>query len=302
MAHRGRFVALALLASCAGAQRPWSGEAYCELPPAEAAVPGHEKWLRLLLRGYDVGTHRVTTPALDCTSAQVRWEAPAAACFDNALATTLLPERPLGERDVVVSTVGEGFGLVWVITNRYASGDALGPVAVVEQRGERLVVRAIGALRAYPDRATLRLERIGATTVLVAEGQLCGGADPASCVRSVRVMPLRRDRFSQEPLFSDAGACVSPAWFDLARQDAERLESGWTRRHQLAASLVFAPEGLHVQESLVVNDADPRQPQAQPRLHRRAQSERTVKEASGRLVVDGRSLWQQVVAAGDARR
>ncbi len=282
-------------AGCAGGQRPWSGKGYCAMTAEEAAVPGHEKWVKLLTSGYDPETRRVTSPALDCTSARVRWEAPAAACFDNSFTTTLLPARPLGETDVVVSPLGQGIGLVWVITNRFASGDGLGPVAVVEQNGGGFVVRALGALRGYTDRASLRLERIGRTAVLVAEGQLCATKDPASCVRSARVMPLREDRFSQEPLFSEQGVCVSPGWFDLTRVDAEKLPSGWKRRNELSASLVFGPQGLRAEELLVVNDVDPKQPEAQPRPFRRAQGERMVKAEPTRLVVTGRSVWTQVV-------
>ncbi len=291
-------LAAALLVSCAGAQHPWSGRGYCELEGPDASAPGHEKWMKLMLRGYDPESRRVTHPALDCTTAQVRWETPAFACFDNALATTLLPPRPLGEADVVVSRIGEGFGIAWVITNRYASGDALGPVAVVEQTGTRLVVRALGALRAYPDRATLRLETMGGLTVLVAEGQLCASADPATCVRSARLMPLRADRFSPEPLFSEAGACASPAWFDLDRREDAALDSGWTRRHQLSASLVFGPEALRVEEQLLVHDLDPRDKQARPRLFRRADGDRAVKPVDGKLVTTGRSVWSTALGRG----
>jgi hypothetical protein len=239
----------------------------------------------------------VTSPALDCTTAQVRWEAPAFACFDNSLATTMLPPRPLADADVVVSRIGEGFGITWVVTNRFASGDALGPVAIVEQKDDRLVVHALGALRAYPDKATLRLEKLGGLTVLVAEGQLCASADPATCVRSARVMPLRGDRFSAEPLFSEAGACASPAWFDLDRRESARLETGWLRRNTLAASLVFGPEGLRVEEQLVVHDLDPKDKQARPRVFRKADGERTVRPVEAKLVTTGRSVWSAVVSA-----
>jgi hypothetical protein len=262
---------------------------------AQAAAPGNEKWVKMLLRGYDPETRRVTTPALDCTDGQVRWENPAYACFDNSLATTLLPGRPIDESDVIVQTLGEGFGIVWVVTNRFASGDGLGPVAVVEQKWGQFFVRAIGSLRTYTDRVSLRIEQIGKTAVLVAEGQLCATKDPASCVRSARLMPLRKDRFSQEPLFSDKGVCVSPAWFDLTRQDSERLPSGWVRRNQLSAALVFGEQGMRVEELLLVNDVDPKQPEAQPRPFRRAQGERDVKAEPSRLVVTGQSVWNQVV-------
>jgi hypothetical protein len=286
------------LASCAGPQHPWPDAARCELSGPEATAPGPEKWVRLLLRGYDPESRKVTSPALDCTTAQVRWEAPAFACFDNALATTVLPPRPLSESDVIVSRVGEGFGLVWIVTNRFASGDALGPVAVVEQKDDRLVVHALGALRAYADRATLRLEKLGGLTVLVAEGQLCASADPATCVRSARIMPLRGDRFSPEPLFSEAGACATPAWFDLDRRESATLDTGWTRRNTLAASLVFGPGGLRVEEQLVVHDLDPKDKQARPRVFRKADGERTVQAVEAKLVTTGRSVWTAVVSGG----
>jgi len=295
MARHPYPLALALLlASCAGAQHPWPEASSCQLEGPDAAAPGPEKWIKLLLRGYDPESRKVTNPALDCTTRQVRWEAPAFACFDNALATTMLPPRPIGEADVIVSRIGEGFGIAWVITNRFASGDALGPVAVVEQGEDRLAVHALGALRAYPDKATLRLEKLGALTVLVAEGQLCASADPATCVRSARLMPLRGDRFSAEPLFSEAGACVSPAWFDLDRQESAALETGWRRRSTLAASLVFGPGGLRVEEQLAVHDLDPKDRQARPRLFRKADGERSVKAVEARLVTTGRSVWTTV--------
>ncbi|HEY6006175.1 MAG TPA: hypothetical protein VIV57_25070 [Anaeromyxobacter sp.] len=286
-----------LLASCAGVRHPWPEETKCELSGPDATASGYEKWVKLLLRGYDPESRKVTSPALDCTTSQVRWEAPAFACFDNALATTVLPPRPLGEADVIVSRIGEGFGIAWVITNRFASGDALGPVAVVEQKEDRLLVHALGALRAYPEHTTLRLEKLGDLTVLVAEGQLCASKDPATCVRSARVMPLRGDRFSPEPLFSEAGACASPAWFDLDRRESATLDTGWTRRNTLAASLVFGPQGLRVEEQLVVQDLDPKDKQARPRLFRKADGERTVKAVEAKLVTTGRSVWVTVVSA-----
>jgi hypothetical protein len=296
----GRAFPLLMLAltACAGAQHPWSSQNLCELEKDwKAEVKEHETWMALLLRGYDPQTRRVTDPPVDCTGAQVRWEGPAAACFDNTLYKTRLPGRPLGEKDVVVSPIGEDLQLVWIVTDRFASGDAMGPVAVVETGSRRLVVRALGVLRGYTERAKLRLEKVGDTEMLVAEGERCTSADPASCQRAARVMPFKGQRFVAEPVFSEAGACVSPAWFDLSREERESLESGWKRRYQLTATLLFEPAGIKVDEQLVVHDLDPRQPQAPPRIYRRAQEERTVRLVDGKLVVTGRSLWNKVMAA-----
>lgn len=293
MRRAAALVPLALAAAgCAGPQRPWSGAEYCHLDAA-SAPEGHERWIALLVRGYDPATRRATSPAIDCANLQVRWEGPALACADGTLATTMLPARPLEEGDVFVSPAVDGYRLVWVMTNRYASGDALGPVAVVEERSGTLVVRALGTLRAYPQKVALRLERLGTTTVLVAEGESC--AARGSCVRSARLMPLRADYFRQEQLYTDQGTCASAAWLDLARAETDPLPSGWTRRHQLDATLAFGAQGLRVTEHLQVLDADPKEPQTPPRLYRNAEGEREVKASAGRLIATGDPLWSKVV-------
>jgi len=293
MVRRTAAPLLAVLAACAAPQHPWSGETLCELPGA--AEPRPETWFALLLRGYDPQSGLVTSPAVDCTGSQVKWDSPAAACFDDALHKTLLPVRRLGEKDVVRSQIGPDLQLVWVVTNRHASGDGLGPVAVVESTGGRWVVRAIGALRANAQEATLRLEKLGDLELVAAEGASCMGADRASCQRAARVLPLRGLRFAGEPLFSEAGDCLSPAWFDLTREESERLGSGWRRTYKLTASLRFEPAAIRVEELLVVHDADPREPATPPRLFRRAEGERSVRLVEGKLVVSGRSLWDKLV-------
>src|SRR5512138_2693153 len=107
----------------------------------------------------------------------------------------MLPDRPIGDGDVVVSEVDPKHRLVWIMTSRYASGDALGPVALVELEGKFLKVEAIGSLRGNPQRAKLSILRAGGSTLLVAEGERCTGESAASCERSARVMPLVGSRF-----------------------------------------------------------------------------------------------------------
>lgn len=296
---RRTLLALLILATgCAGGGHPWSGNWLCE---ADKEAPGDPAdpmdWVRLLLRGFDPKTGRATSPAVDCTGAQVKWEAPALLCADASMAKTLLPDRPLGPDDVVVSPIDDVHRLVWVVTNRYASGDGLGPAAVVQVRGRKLVVRAIGTLRANVLRAKLRLEAMGKGEALVAEGEHCGSADPASCNRAARVMPFLRDRFWPIAVTNDAGGCLSPAWFHLAREEGERLSSGWRRRYRLDAALRFDPAGFTVQEQVVVHDVDPRNPAAPARLFRRAESEQLVRVEGSRLVSEGSSLWTRIMAA-----
>lgn len=297
--YRAIAIPLLALAACATPPHPWSHTRLCELERAGGAGEVEpDAWLELLLRGYDPQTRRATSPAVDCTGTQVRWDGPALACADGSMARAVLPDRPLGGEDVIVSTLGPDLRAVWIVTNRFASGDALGPVAIVEVQRSRLVVRAAGALRANPLRARLRLEKLGAGEALVAEGEQCGSADPASCVRSARVMTIARDQIAPAVLQNDAGACVMPAWFHLGREEREKLASGWQRRYRLAATLGFDdPAGLRLSEQVVVDDVDPRQPTAPPRPFRKAELDTRVRLDAGRLVADAPPLWERVRAA-----
>lgn len=291
-------LALALLAAACAGPHPWSRTTLCEGGRAAGgAEPGAAEWTRLLLLGWDAETGRVTSPAVDCTGAQVRWDGPALACDDGSTARTLLPDRPLGPEDVVVTPLAGRMRLVWIVTSRYASGDGLGPVAAVELYDDRLVVRAVGALRANVLRARLRLEPLGATEALVAEGERCGSADPASCERAVRVMPLVGERFAPSRVETSEGACASPAWFWLGREESERLDSGWRRRTRLEGTIRFGPPGFVVDEQVAIHDLDPRQASAPPRPFRKAESRLEVTATGGRLVTTGSPLWNRVKAA-----
>jgi hypothetical protein len=289
--------ALLLAAGCAG-EHPWSGTTLCAADRVGAgAEPSDIAWLSLLLSGWDPATRRATRPAVDCTGAQVRWEGPAQRCTDPSAALAESPDRPLGPEDVIVSKLGEDFRIVWVVTNRYASGDGLGPVAVVELRPRRLIVRAIGHLRANPVRPKLRLEKLGEREVLVVEGEICGSADPSSCARSARVMPLERDRYVAAAVASEQGACVSPALFDLGREESLSLPSGWRRRYRLDATLAFLPTSLRVKEAVVVSDFDPRHPNTPARPYRRAEAESELRWEKGRFVTGSTSLWEKMMEA-----
>jgi hypothetical protein len=292
-----RWAAATAAAALACAGRPEPAPALCVLERAPSAgEPDAQAWIALLLRGYDPATRRLTSPPLDCTGAQIRWEGPAMRCDDGRVATTALADRPLEPADVVASRVSADTTLVWIATTHYATGDAAGPVALVKGSNGRLRVVALGVLRAYREKARLRLERLGATAALVADGELCPPGDDAACIRASRLVPLRGDRFAPTPLVAEDGRCLAPAWFDLARQERARSEQGWERL-ELTASMSFsgAPSArLLVEEQVVVHDASGRDPLASARVLRRAQSTREVRWENGRLVASGTPLWWRV--------
>jgi hypothetical protein len=183
---------------------------------------------------------------------------------------------------------------VWVPTTRFASGDALGPVALVERTRSELVVRAVGPLRAFPVRARLALVEAGRSRVLVAEGERCApGAGPGSCERAARLVPLVGDRFEPQPIAAADGACLSPSIVYLQRAETEPLEGGRVRRIELTASLAPGNGTLDVQELVVVREGAA----GAASLARRAEDGFTVRLEGGRLVATGRPLWPRMRGA-----
>jgi hypothetical protein len=286
----------ALAAGCSGAPRAsWADQQACWIETAEGQAPTPDLWMGFLLRGLDPRTRQATTPAIDCLGNQVIWDGPGLACSDNSLARALLPGRPLAADDVVVSPVGEGTSLVWVMTNRYASGEAMGPVALVTAGRREQVARVLGTLRAFAVRPRLRLERLGEVDLLVAEGERCGGEGAAvSCERGLRLMSIRGNRFVPETVLSEAGACETPGFLFLMREESEPLPSGWRRRHELNASVAFGPAAIAVQELLVIRDADPRTPASPGRVFRRAEDQLSISWKNGRLAASSSSLWSRM--------
>ncbi len=295
MRFAASIVLAALLAGCAAGpqqqEHPWAENALCAMErPWDAAV-GTDVLLTLVVRGWDPRTRMATSPAIDCEGRHITWSGPGLACADNNLAQTVLPPRALGEEDVVVSQLGPERQLVWVITNRYASGDAYGPVALVERSRRALLVRAQGVLRAFPTKARMRLERVGKDQLLVAEGERCGAAG-STCDRTVRILALRGERFLPVTFADDKGGCVLPGLVFLLREESDRLESGWRRRYELSSTLTFGAEGIAVQEQVVIRDIDPKNPTAPGRLFRRAEGDYTARlQPDGRFLTTGTPLW-----------
>jgi hypothetical protein len=292
----GLAAAAILATGCARVQDPLDLPALCEQERGGArGDPGAAAWVRLLLRGVDPETRRVTSPALDCTGGQVRWEGPALTCEDGVLARTALPERALTADDVIAAPAGRDLRLVWIVTGRFASGEALGPVALVEEGAVTLRVLAVGALRAFPKEVRLRLERLGPQTVLVAEGASCSGEEPTTCLRAARVLPLVGARFVATPVSREEGGCLSPGWFELARQEVRRVEGRW-ERVELGAQLVFGAAGLEIEELVTVGELASRQAPRPTRVLHRAQGTRVVRWQQGRLLSGGEPLWARLTS------
>lgn len=291
-----------------------------EAPRAVAgAVPAlrYDQWARLLLRDYAPGF--AAANARDCTGQPVEWREFRGNCAEycdeptnqqrpesqrcTTPVTDVVPQRTIDDDAVIVSRIGGNLRLVWVITDRFSNGEAVGPVALTEFTGDqRVVVRAIGTVRNYPKRARMRLDTVGERRVLVHEGEICENDDDRStCRRAARLMLLRSTgdggaRFLPEVLRSIRGRCYGPARFEFQRDSNATLDSGWRRTFQLATAIQVRQDGIQVHETVTVQDRDPSRPDDPPRPYRRASQDRAVYVQGNTFVSSDPSLWSRVLA------
>lgn len=248
------------LAACGGKTAPEpAGPQACRIttsfsadkPLSDRTVPP-PFWFSLLLRYYHP-SGSVARPVRDCEGQLVEWTVGAGACGAEPAVPALEP-RPLSERDLVTVHLGEGRRLVWVITDRFANGEGLGPVAIARFDTKGVVVETLGVLRAHAIRPELRLETLSGGQVLVAEGEACEDeADPRTCTRGVRVVAVGQRRFMPRPLADEKGQCLGRAFFPL-RAEGTRGEGRQRKRYQMQSTVRFEAGALTVQEQLTIQD------------------------------------------------
>jgi hypothetical protein len=283
------------MVGCATVPRPQLCEA--TVAPRERSFPTPDTWFGLLLHGFDAKKGVAPRPPVDCSGAPVAWEEPVAdECREaGPQPTPLPPKERLTEEDLVLTTTRANERLVWVITRRFSNGEGLGPVALVETTRQGFTVRGLGSLRGLTQNALLRMEHVGSTDVLVAEGEACTDVEPKVCRRAARILPLRSGRFFSEAVSDSERACLGAAWFPLSREQVFELPSGLRRKFELTSTLTFGSDTVTIQEQVAVSDSDPKQPSIPERLYRRAQNERKLKVEDNVLVGSAPSLWTRMV-------
>ena len=286
-------VLLALVAT-SGCSQPRKSGALCMAPRPnlKSGRPvSPEQWYRFMVdRGLD-------GDVADCTGAPVKWRDPPS-CLEPREPSDTLPTERFAEDDLIVSKLGPDTKLVWVVTTHYASGEGLGPVALVRETPTDLEVLAVGSLRSRPKRARLRLATLGKGRFLIAEGEACtDDKDPATCRRSVTLMLEDKAHFNPIVLLRPDGSCMGPAQVDLSRRGEIPLPNGWQRRFELNSTTAIGFDTLTVQEQVAVSDYDPQRPGVPPRPVRRADAQRIIQYTRGRLVASDSSLWTRVTTA-----
>lgn len=257
-----------------------------EVASPDGKPPPASLWLSLLLRGYDPERPRLPDPPQACSGERV--VAPPDPCDPARPAMT--PVERLDDRALVFGDAGDGALLVWAMTHRSASGDALGPVALIRHSPTALAVHALGMLEAPSNGSVLALLDAGAGPTarryLVAEGERGPGGAPEACVREARILALDGPRFVPSAYFDANARCVEPSRLPLLRRiavpgpDADAVVD----RRLIAADA----QGLFVHEQLEIFVGE--------RLLRRAEETRRIDFRDGRLVVDIPSLWSRLSA------
>lgn len=243
--------------------------------PPQAAV-----WLSLLLPDYDPDARRAPDPALNCAGLPVA--APPDPCTRVPSAYTPVPT--LDDHALVFQDTGDGHLLLWIKTHRAPSGDALGPVALVESSPTTLAVRALGMLEAPPEGTVLALLATADRRYLVAEGERC--SDTETCTREARILALDGPTFVPSAYYDANAVCIEPPRLPLFRRAPH---PGDPTRTVVDRRLIVTDErGLIIQEELEFFVGD--------QLLRRSAESRRVDFRGGRLVVDTPSLWSRLAA------
>lgn len=288
-------LAVSTLVGCATVPKAQLCEA--EVPAPKRSFPTPYTWFGLLLHGFDEERGTAPRPAVDCSGAPIAWEEPAAdECIEEGpQPTPLPPKEKLTEEDLILETTQANERLVWVITRRFSNGEGLGPVALVETTPKGFTVRGLGSMRGMTENVRLRMEHVGSTDVLVAEGDACTQEEPRVCRRAARILPLRSGRFFAEAVSDSERKCLGPGWFPLSREQVFELPSGLRRKFELTSTLTFGGDAITLQEQVAVSDSDPKQPSIPERLYRRAQNERKLEVKDNLLVGSAPSLWVRMV-------
>ncbi len=300
MTPRNRTAALALLLATACAPTAPAGPAArvrCALdtrldgtkPGAERQLPPHY-WMTLLLPSYrpkGASSGEIARPARDCEGQPLEWAA-------DACPIGPAPERAerteIPNGDLVITHLGGSARLIWAMIDRFANGEALGPVNVTDFDARGVTVRWRGTLRAYPVRPQLRLEKLGGGTVLVAEGETCEREDdPGSCRSGVRLVPLVNTRFVPRDLTDGAGGCLGSTFFPR-RQVGTFPPGPRGSRYELDVALTFGTDEVAIQEQLAIQPPSLPGEEAAAAFVKRVQATRTVRLDGGRLVASKRGL------------
>lgn len=276
---------------------------------ASGEVPP-DVWFAIMLRNFNRETMEVRRPVQDCSGRTVMASAPAPsetstpaegqeaqsvpACPVGDPEVAELPARPLTDDDLMITEAEGGKLLVWVKTTHFENTEAAGPLGLAEWTPRGVDIRALGTLRAFTERAAMRLEPMGQGKVLVVESRQCDPDDPKKCTRMMRLVPMTGMQFVDLPLVLQDGTCLGPAQIELHKEQKVSLDNGLERTFELARSVDFSEGTVTISEQVSIEDTDPNQPDLPAQQFRKANVQRPLTLTQSGLVTEP-GLWERML-------
>lgn len=256
-------------------------------------------WFGVILKNYNARTRILQRPTKDCSGRGLETEdQELALCITPGDAPVPLESRALDEEeDITLTPTEDGQALVWIRTEYYENGDAVGPIALAEWTKRGVAVRAIGPLYANPNKVRMRLEKMDKGQVLVVESNVCDPEQPKKCTRVMRLLPIVGFRFEERPLIDkETKECLGPATFELRKEKEMDLpDTGMHRTFELTRSFDFSEGHVVLTEQVTIKDTDPKSPEAPPNVFRKAHVERPM-TLEGKGVATGVGLWERMLS------
>jgi hypothetical protein len=256
-------------------------------------------WQMFLIRGFNPLTRQLPEKPTDCLGRPIGWEPPRLdTCKDDELPAKELAARALTDADFLSVRLGPRTFLVWTAAKWLDTGETVGPLALAEIGATKTVAKSLGTLRLLPGNARLSLRTVRGQPILVAEGEYCEGEGRSHCQRSMRLLPILRDRIHTASVFSTAGTCLGPAIIPLERERDTTIDPpGISARTKIESSVSFTAEDVRIQELVTVRETTASESSPSPRVLDRAERLRTLKWTGRRFVAYGESLWKTETSA-----
>lgn len=253
-----------------------------------------EQWLPIVSPSIDRTALTRNGPLRDACGRVFELPAdPWPACPGTAPATVPRVADRIEISDLIVGQVGEGRLLLWAATEELATGDVMGPAALVFWTDRGLEVHATGILRGLRKEARIRLHKTSGKPVVILESQKCTTDD--DCTAVTKFFPIVKRRFMDFPIKGPDGECGGEASFVLSRKTEEPRPGKLTRRFELQRTVELAEDGIYLVDLVTGDEYNPKDPVGTVKPFRRITARRKLELAEDHFVVRDRDLWEDVL-------
>lgn len=291
-------VGVGLMMGAACRPKPSSNPPLCRYKASEEDLASQslppEQWLSTISPSVDRSTMTRRGPLKDACGRVLEIPAePWPACPGMAPPTVPKGGDRIEISDLIVSQVGEGRLLIWAATEELATGEAMGPAALVFWKGGGLEVHAAGLLRGLRNEARIRLHKTSGKPVVILESQKCTTDD--RCTAITKFFPIIKRRFQDLPIKGPEGECEGEASFVLSRKTEEPRSGKLTRRFELQRTVELAEDGIYLVDLVTGDEYNPRDPVGTVKPFRRITARRKLELANDHFMVRERDLWSDVL-------